>query len=195
MVPVETRIFTLRGRRVVLDADLARIYGVPTKRFNEAIKRNRSRFPPDFAFRLTTKETINLRSQFATSSLQVKAAAEVASDALAAARDGSHGGRRKLPWAFTEHGALMAANVLRSPRAVQMSVHVVRAFVKQREELAANAAILKRLAEIDRSLLQHDETLRVLWSRLEPLLAPPPSPPRRRIGFHAEDRVDRPAPR
>ena len=89
----------------------------------------------------------------------------------------------------------MAANVLRSPRAVQMSVHVVRAFVKQREELAANADILKRLAEIDRSLFAHDQTLRVLWSKLEPLLDPPPAPPRRRIGFHAEDRVDGPTPR
>jgi hypothetical protein len=96
----------------------------------------------------------------------------------------SHGGRRTLPRVFTEHGALMAANVLRSARAVRMSVYVVRAVVRQREELAANAQVLERLAGIDLKLLLHDETLRVVWTKLQPLLAPPPDPPRRRIGFH-----------
>jgi hypothetical protein len=195
MDPVETRIITLRGRRVVLDVDLARIYGVPTKRFNVAIKRNRRRFPSDFAFRLTARETVNLRSQIATSRAEVPTGTDVASDEVVATRVDSRGGRRYLPWAFTEHGALMAANVLRSPRAVQMSVYVVRAFVKQREELATNATILRRLAEIDKTLIQHDGTLRVLWSKLQPLLAPPPAPPRRRIGFHAQDRVDDAPPR
>ena len=95
------------------------------------------------------------------------------------------GGRRKLPWAFTEHGCLMAATVLNSSRAVRMSLYVIRAFVRMREELAANATILKRLAEIDKSLLEHDSALRTLWQRLQPLLAPPPEPPRRRIGFHS----------
>jgi hypothetical protein len=97
----------------------------------------------------------------------------------------SRRGKVYRPWAFTEHGAVMAANVLRSPRAVEMSVYVVRAFVRIREELAANATILKRLAEIDRTLLEHDSALRTLWQRLQPLLAPPPEPPRRRMGFHA----------
>ena len=97
MDPVETRIITLRGRRVILDADLARIYGVPTKRFNEAIKRNRRRFPSDFASRLSAKEAINLRSQFATSSSQVLLEAEVLSEAPAASTDDLHGGRRYLP--------------------------------------------------------------------------------------------------
>ena len=89
------------------------------------------------------------------------------------------------PWAFTEHGALMAANILRSKQAVHMSVYVIRAFVRLREALAANAAILKRLAEIDRSLLQHDAALRDIYRKLLPLLQPPPDPPKRRIGFHS----------
>jgi hypothetical protein len=92
------------------------------------------------------------------------------------------------PWAFTEHGALMAGNVLRSPRAVQMSLYVVRAFVRMREELLANAAILKRLAQIDRKLLEHDVVLRYVVEKLMPLLAAPPAPPKRKIGFHAGNR-------
>jgi len=194
MDPVETRIITLRGRRVILDADLARIYGVPTHRLNEAVKRNAARFPGDFAFQATARDVADLISQIAISSAQPVAGKELVTTSPRRPRS-VHGGVRKRPWAFTEHGALMAANVLRSPRAVQMSVYVVRAFVKQREELAANAAILLRLAEIDRTLLEHDETLRVLWTKLEPLLAPPPAPPRRRIGFHPQDRVDERASR
>jgi hypothetical protein len=99
------------------------------------------------------------------------------------------GGRRTLPYAFTEHGALQAANVLSSPRAVAMSVYIIRAFVKMREEQAANAAILKRLAEIDRTLLQHDTALRDIYQKLRPLLAPPPDPPKREIGFHIREKA------
>lgn len=99
----------------------------------------------------------------------------------------SKGGRRYLPWVFTEHGALMAANVLRSDHAVQMSVFVIRAFVRMREQVAANTAILKRLAEIDQSLLEHDTALRDIYRKLLPLLEPPPDPPRRRIGFLGDD--------
>lgn len=163
------RIFRVRGHRVILDAGLARLYGVPNKRLNEPVQRNREKFPDDFCFQLTREEAANLKSQIATSS-------------------SGHGGVRKLPWAFTEHGALMAANVLRSPRASEMAIYVVRAFVKQREALATNAAILKRLAEIDKTLLEHDSALRVLWQRLQPLLAPPPEKPRRKIGFHEGNR-------
>ena len=94
----------------------------------------------------------------------------------------SHGGRRKRPWAFTEHGALMAANILRSKRAVQMSVYVVRAFVRQREHLMASAEVLKRMAEIDRTLLEHDQSLQFIWRQIEPLLNPP-DPQRPKIGF------------
>ena len=161
---IEQRIYTIRGVRVILDSDLAALYGVPTKRLNEQYRRNRKRFPEDFAFQLTAGEADSLRSQIATSR--------------------SHGGRRYRPYAFTEHGALQAANILNSANAVRMSVFVIRAFVKVREQLVTNAAILKRLAEIDKTLLVHDSALRGLYQKLLPLLSPPPEPPRRRIGFH-----------
>jgi hypothetical protein len=179
---LEPLIFRIRGQRVLLDADLARLYGTTTMRFNEAFKRNRHRFPDDFAFQLNAEEFRNLISQFAISSSQVSDFTREYLDRSQSAI-GSHGGRRKLPWAFTEHGALMAANILRSERAVQMSVYVVRAFVRLREQVAANSAILKRLAEIDRTLLQHDAALRDVYQKLLPLLQPLPAPPKRRIGF------------
>ena len=180
---LEPLIVAIRGHRVVLDADLARLYGVDTKRFNEAFKRNRDRFPVDFAFQLTAEEFAELRSQIATSSSQP---ADSLEDNRSQFATGSHGGRRYLPWAFTEHGALMAANILRSARAVQMSVFVVRAFVRLREEVAANTSVFARLAEIERKLLQHDVALLDIYQRLLPLLQPSPDPPKRRIGFHTE---------
>ena len=182
--PLEPLIFTIRYQRVVLDADLARLYGVKTFRFNEAFKRNRHRFPSDFAFQLTAVELENLRSQIAISSSQAPDSPENDWSQFVTS---SHGGRRYLPWAFTEHGALMAANILRSERAVQMSVFVVRAFIRLREEVAANTAVVARLAEIDRKLLQHDVALLDLYQKLEPLLQPEADPPKRRIGFHPED--------
>jgi hypothetical protein len=182
--PPEPLILTIRNQRVVLDSDLARLYGVKTFRFNEAFKRNRRRFPDDFAFQLTPVEVDHLRSQIAISSSQgVDSIAHISSQSAMS----SHGGRRYLPWAFTEHGALMAANILRSERAVQMSVFVVRAFVRLREHVAANTAVMARLAEIDKTLLKHDAALRDLYRKLLPLLQPPPDPPKRRIGFHPED--------
>lgn len=191
--PIETSILTLRGQKVILDADLASIYGVPTFRFNEAFKRNRERFPEDFAFQLTTEEFAALRvansSQIAMSSSQPvenQAGNPNRSQFVTSLR--KHRGAAYRPWAFTEHGALMAANILRSERAVEMSVFVIRAFVRAREQLAANAAILKRLAEIDKTLLEHDSALRVVWAKLQPLLAPPPEPPHKRIkGFSQHD--------
>lgn len=184
--PTPVRFFTIRGHPVVLDTDLARLYGVPTKRFNEAFKRNRHRFPDDFAFQLTPEEAENLRSQIATSSWDAPAnPSNEANRSQSVASSSGHGGRRYSPWVFSEHGALMAANILRSKRAVEMSIYVVRAFVKQREALAANAEILKKLAVIDKTLIEHDSALQILWSRLKPLLTPPPDPPKRKIGFHA----------
>ena len=156
-------ILTLRGLPVMMDADLARLYGVLTKRLNEQVKRNIDRFPEDFAFRLTAEEKQQV----------VANCAHLANLKFA----------KSLPWAFTEHGALMAANVLNSTEAVKMSVFIVRAFVKQREVLLTNATILKRLAEIDKSLLVHDHALRDIYQKLLPLLQPPPAPPKRRIGF------------
>lgn len=184
---LEPLILTIRGHRVVLDSDLARLYGVTTFRFNEAIKRNRDRFPGDFAFQVTAGEYRNLRSQSAISSSQPDDLSGNKQNSSQTAMS-SHGGRRHLPWAFTEHGALMAANILRSDRAVQMSVFVVRAFVRLREHVAANTAILRRLAEIDNALLQHDSALRDLYRKLLPLLQPPEDPPKRRIGFHTGDK-------
>ena len=178
-VSLETLIYRLRGRRVMLDADLARLYGEATKRFNEAFRRNHDRFPADFAFQVTAQELPYLRSQFATSSSQTH---ESTTESGRVVR--SHGGRRYLPWAFTEHGALMVATVLNSPKAVAMSVYVVRAFVQMRDRLAANLAFAKRIAEIDRTLLEHDSALRDIYRKLLPLLDPPLDPPRRHIGFH-----------
>src|SRR5438874_9026597 len=131
-------IHSIREQRVILDDDLADIYGVSTKRLNEQYRRNRERFPDDFAFQLAQQEWTRLRSQIAT---------------LKTGR-GRH--RKYPPVAFTEHGALMAANVLNSPRAAAMSIYVIRAFVKMRQAFAANTAIIKRLAEIDKTLLLHD---------------------------------------
>lgn len=180
---LEPLIFRIRGHRVVLDTDLARLYGVNTSRFNEAFKRNRHRFPADFAFQLNTEEMDALRSQFATSKPLTSSFLKDNSSQFAMS---SQRGRRYLPWAFTEHGALMAANVLRTNRAVQMSVFLVRAFVRLREQLAANTAILKRLAEIDKTLVEHDAALSDLYRKLRPLLEPPADPPTRGIGFHTD---------
>lgn len=159
----------MRNHRVILDSDLSKLYEVPTKRLNEQFRRNLDRFLEDFAFALTQDEWTALRSQIA---------------ALKAGR-GSH--RKYVPIAFTEFGALMAANVLNSPRAVALSVYVIRAFVKMREDLATNAVILKRLAEIDKTLLLHDQALREIVQKLRPLLAPPPQPSKPEIGFHVEE--------
>jgi hypothetical protein len=185
--PLEPLILVMRGQRVILDADLARLYGVTTKRFNESFKRNQKRFPADFAFQLSTAEFNILRS-YAKSQIVDKKEhfsnwSQFATSSALAAAGGSHRGAVYRPWAFTEHGALMAANVLRSEAAVRMSVFVVRAFVSLREQAVANATILKRLAEIDHTLLQHDSALRDLYRKLQALLAPPPEVPRRRIGF------------
>jgi hypothetical protein len=165
----------------MLDSDLARLYGVTTKRLNQALKRNRDRFPEDFAFQLTAGEFSLLRSLQSVQAIDFQT--EKSNWSQSVTSSDRRRGISYRPWAFTEHGALMAANVLRSKRAVQMSVFVVRAFVRMREQAAANATILKRLAEIDRTLLQHDTTLRDIYRKLLPLLAPPPEPAKRRIGF------------
>jgi hypothetical protein len=137
---IVARILSVRGQRVLLDADLAALYGVTTARLNQQVNRNLDRFPADFIFHLTDQELENLMLQFATSSLRVRA----------------HGGHRKPPRMFTEHGAIMAATVLNSPRAVQMSVYVVRAFVKLREVLASNSTLSKRLEVLERSVAALD---------------------------------------
>ena len=166
-------IRTIRGQKVILDSDLARIYGVTTKRLNEQVGRNAKRFPHDFLFQLTAEEAEILKSQFATSS--------------------SHGGRRKLPYAFTENGAIMAANVLNSPEAVRMSVFVVRAFVQMRDLLGGTKELARQLADLEKKLTArldvHESVIVDVLRRVMEILDPPPlppEPPRRRIGFHVE---------
>lgn len=179
---IEPLILTLRGQRVILDVDLAQVYGVETKRLNEQVKRNADRFPEDFMLQLTAEEWDNLQSQIATSSANPDMDGSLRSQ-FATLKPGRGRHRKYMPYAFTEHGAIMAASILNSPEATAMSVFVVRAFVQMRERLAANAEILKRLAEIDKTLLEHDQVLGTLWQQLQPLLEPPPAPPKRKIGF------------
>jgi len=174
---VSRGILVIRGQKILLDADLARLYGVSTGRLIEQVKRNRNRFPQDFLFRLTDQELTNLTSQFAISSLPVR----------------SWGGRRNAPYAFTEHGALMAANVLRSRRAIDVSIFVVRAFVRLRDTLMAHKDLAKKLDELEKKteLLagKHDalaattrEQFRQVIETLRQLMAPQ-EPRRRPIGF------------
>lgn len=170
-------IRTIRGQKVILDSDLARIYGVPTKALNQAVKRNLRRFPNDFLFQLTLEEVADLnRSQFVTGSQK-------------------HRDPRLLPYAFTENGAIMAANVLNSPEAVRMSVFVVRAFVQMRDLLGSTKELAKQLAELEKKLTArldgHESAIVKVLQRLMNILDPPPPPPepetpKRRIGFHAE---------
>jgi hypothetical protein len=183
--PIGSLILNLRGQKVILDADLAELYGVPTKVFNQAVKRNKERFPEDFCFHLTALEWRNLKAQIVTSSIEVPQIDSVTPNwSQFVTSTNRHRGAAYRPYAFTEHGAIMAATVLNSPEAVAMSVFVVRAFMQMREHLVANAAILKRLAEIDKTLLEHDSALRTVWTKLQPLLSAPPEPPPRRIkGF------------
>ena len=165
---IHSTIRNCRGVRVILDSDLAAIYGVPTFRFNEAVRRNIAKFPSDFLFQLTKEEVQSLISQSAISKT-------------------GRGGRRSLPWTFTEHGALQAANILNSPAASAMSVYVIRAFIRLRDELAANAALEKRLAVIEKTLTAHDNSLRDVILKIRPLLLPPTESNKRRIGFHTND--------
>lgn len=169
---ISARIAVVRGERVLLDADLAALYGVSTGRLNEQVRRNLARFPSDFLFRLTNQEVRNLKSQSATS---------------------SWGGRRKLPFVFTEHGAIMAATILNTPHAVEVSVYVVRAFVRLRAELARHAALAKKLDAVERKtealVVEHNalaaSTRAQFKEVIEALraLMRPPDPARRPIGF------------
>jgi phage regulator Rha-like protein len=161
--PVEPRILVLRGSRVILDSELAELYGVQVKRLNEQVRRNAERFPQDFMFQLSPNEHENLRSQFATSS-------------------SSHGGRRHRPYAFTEHGAIMAATILSTKRAIEMSVFVVRAFVRLRDMVATNGKVAGKLAELERRLKGHDAAIQAIINAIDELMAPQPRK-RRQIGF------------
>jgi len=159
---IEKRIFLIRGHRVILSIDLAELYGVEPKVLNQAVKRNIERFPADFMFQLTNQEFANLKSQIVTS---------------------SWGGlRRAMPYAFTEHGAIMVASVLNSPRAIEISVYVIRAFVRLREYLSSHAKLAQKLTELEKKIETHDEAIQALIDAIRQLMAPPDKP-RRRIGY------------
>jgi len=164
---IESRILLVRGQRVMLDADLARLYAVTTKRLNEQVRRNRERFPQDFCFQLTNQEVAILRSQFATSSSHAE----------------QWGGRRSAPRVFSEHGAVMAATVLNSPRAIALSVLVVRAFVRLREMVASNQELVRKLEELERRVGTHDQTIVEILQAIRQLTSPPTTGPKRKIGF------------
>ena len=159
-------IKTIRNYKVILDSDLAKLYEVTTKRLNEQVKRNERKFPESFRFQLTEQEHKLLRSQNATSSRK-------------------HGGRRYLPYVFTEHGALQAANVLNSEKADAMSVYIINAFIHMRKELAISQEVLKRLAQIDKKLLEHDNVIADLVHNLIPLLEEPLPKEKPHIGFNS----------
>jgi hypothetical protein len=172
---IAQRIHMIRGQRVVLDTDLAAFYGETTKRFNQQVNRNRERFPESFMFQLNEEEFANLRLQFATSSLK-----------------SGHGGRRYAPLAFTEHGAIMAATLLNSPRATALSVYVVRAFVELRGILASNQALANKVQSLERKVSVHERNIAELADSMSELLATPTPPPKRSIGFvQQEEKPDK----
>jgi len=162
---VSSKIVILRNQKIILDSDLAELYGVPVKRLNEQVKRNHERFPADFLFTLTSEEYQNLSSQDSSST-------------------STHGGRRYLPNAFTEHGAIMAATVLNSKRAIEMSLFVVRAFVRMRQALAINQHVVSKLSELEARLDSHDDEIQDIVEAIRELLTPLPAS-QRRIGFEA----------
>lgn len=171
---VSAKILVLRNQKVILDTDLAELYGVSVKRLNEQVKRNPKRFPSDFLFTLTAPEYDNLRSQTATS-------------------NPDHGGRRYLPHAFTEHGAIMAASVLNSKRAIDMSIFVVRAFVQMRQSVVQNQHIVSKLAELEARIDSHDGEIQGLVEAIRELIEPLPANDRR-IGFEAPMLPAKPQP-
>ena len=174
---IQARIHAVRGQRVMLDADLARFYGVGTRELNKAVSRNRERFPEDFAFLLTMRETANLMFQAGTSSSQADQGGGLKKKGT------GHGGRRKPARAFTEQGVAMLASVLRSPRAAVISVALVRAFARLRELLATHRELAVKLGELESKLAGHDLAIRNLFETIRQLLDPPGKPPKE-MGFH-----------
>jgi hypothetical protein len=162
---IQSFIFLIRGEKVLTDQQLAELYQVPTKVLLQAVKRNRERFPNDFAFQLARQELAHLRSQIVTSKK-------------------GRGGRRYLPYAFTEQGVAMLSSMLRSKRAVQVNVAIMRAFVSLRRLLATNETLARKFAELERKLEGHDEAIKSLFDAIRELMQPPVKP-RREIGFHA----------
>jgi ORF6N domain-containing protein len=165
---IERRIYLIRGQKVMIDTDLAELYGVPTFRLNEAVRRNRKRFPADFMFQLNKKESESLTSQFAISKK-------------------GRGGRRTLPYAFTEQGVAMLSSVLNSERAIEVNIVIMRAFVKLRQTLESNEELNRRFAAVIRKLATHDKYFSVIFDELKKLTSPPTLHPRR-IGFASNNK-------
>ncbi len=161
---IERKIYVVREQKVMLDSDLATLYGVETRVLNQAIKRNIERFPEDFMFQLTVEEFENLKSQFVTSSL------------------GNYGGRRKLPYVFTEQGVAMLSSVLNSERAVQVNIGIMRAFVNMRKMFLSNEEVSRKIAEIENKLGGHDEHFKKVFTAIR-LLMNPPDKSDKEIGF------------
>jgi hypothetical protein len=168
VVPIESRITILGHQKVILDTALADIYGVPVKRLNQQVRRNARRFPVDFMFQVTPRQFAILKMQFATSRLR-------------------HGGRRSFPFAFTEHGAIMAATVLNSDQAVEMSVFVVRAFVRLRHMIADNKVLASKIAELEEQMSVHDGKIQDIFQAINQLMAPL-AKRRSKIGFQVQSR-------
>ena len=161
---IEHKILMIRGHKVMLDRDLARLYGVPTKVLIQAVKRNKSRFPDDFMFQLNEVEFHNLRSQIVTS---------------------KRGGRRYLPYSFTEQGVAMLSSVLRSERAIQVNIAIMRAFVKLRKILSTHKELAHKLSQLERKIEKHDVEIKAIFDAIRELMTPPKKP-RKRIGFYKE---------
>jgi len=160
---IERRIYLIRGQKVMLDSDLAELYQAPTKSLNLAVRRNRDRFPEDFLFQLTKEEARALRFQIETSNK-------------------GRGGRRYLPYAFTEHGVAMLSSVLNSKRAIQVNIVIMRAFVKLREMLSTHRDVLRKVEELERKYQKHDAQITAIFDAIRKLIETSPRP-RRRIGF------------
>lgn len=165
---VERRIYVIRGQKVMLDADLAELYQVPTRTLNQAVRRNAERFPDDFMFQLSAEEASALRSQIVT------------------LKKGRGRYSKYAPLAFTEHGVAMLSSVLNSQRAIQMNITIIRAFVRMREALAVSQELVRRLDQVEAKLRQHGGAIGLLADEIRKLKQPPPAPPRRGIGFLAE---------
>ena len=166
---IDSRIYLVREIRVMLDSELAELYGVQTKQLVQQVTRHPERFPNDFAYQLTQEEFANLKSQIATSS-------------------SSHGGRRYQPWVFTEHGVAMLSSVLNSPRAVEVNIEIIRSFVRLRKLLATPGEILTIVKELAETVALHDDQINKIAGVLSQMLAPPPAAPKsdRKLGFHAQ---------
>lgn len=168
LIPLEVvsqKILLIRARKVMLDSDLAKLYGVMTKRLNEQVKRNTLRFPEDFMFQLRREEALVLRSQNATSKI-------------------GRGGRQYRPFVFTEQGVAMLSSVLHSERAIQVNIAIMRAFVKFRETLASHKELAHKLEALERKVGEHDAEIQSVFKAIRALMAPPPEKPKRQIGFH-----------